>query len=132
MASLVQSDAMTQCIKRIVYDDASTKQQVKDILDKYKDQFEVIKNTKNLGQKSMVAFLKYIIENIDSSTYDYIFYLDNDALIHKDSMKICAATYRKIQREQELDTDKIILTGFHTLPSLPIVKSYDGYAEKIA
>lgn len=129
LASIAQSDMAEYCSRRIIYDDASTDALVRGILNDYKDTYEFLLHCQNLRQKSMVALLDYVRENVDPSTYDHICYLDSDATVRADWLRICNWTYEEIQRKQELPTDKFVLTGFNTV-NHPIETVYKGYARK--
>lgn len=127
--SVARSDVMQHCHRCIIYDDASTNPEVEAILKKFENRFEVLRNKKNLRQNSMVALLDFVQNTINTSTYDYICYLDNDALVKTNFVQTCMATYKKIQDEQQLASHKFILTGFNTA-NHPIESVHDGYAKK--
>lgn len=129
LASISKSDMAKYCSRCIIYDDASTDVWVREILDSYKDTYEILMHETNLQQKSMVAFLNYIQNMIDPNTYDHICYLDNDATVHKNWVSVCMNTYKKIQWERKLASDKFILTGFNTAAHR-ITKVHKGYVEK--
>ena len=47
------------CPTRIIYDDASTNPETKKILDSYDSKYQILRNSKNYKQKSMVRLLDY-------------------------------------------------------------------------
>ena len=114
-----------QCFKKIIYDDASNDKEVLKLLNNYKNKYDIIFNSKNYKQKSMVKFLD-IIEKKYNTNYDFICYLDNDAIVKKDFIKKCIETFELIKKEQKLPNNKILLTGFNT-SNHKISKTFDNY-----
>lgn len=117
---------VNDCIKKIIYDDNSNKKTLK-ILKKYDKKYEIIYNNKNFKQKSMVKFLDIIQKKYKD--YDFICYLDNDAIVKPNFIEKCINTFYLIKKEQNLNDNKIILTGFNC-PNHRILKKYNKYVRK--
>ena len=114
------------CFKKIIYDDASNDKEVLKILNNYKKKYDIIFNSKNYKQKSMVKFLDIIKKKYDNIEYDFICYLDNDAIVKKNFIKKNIEIFDQIKKEQKLSDNKILLTGFNT-NNHKILKSFDNY-----
>jgi len=126
LESLGKSD-INICYKKFIYDDKSNKTTI-DILKKYEKDYEVIYNSKNYKQKSMVKFLNLIqSKNID---FEYICYVDNDVEVKSNFIKTCYNIFKLIKSEQKLPNDKILLTGFNSNRTHKTIKSFDKYIEK--
>lgn len=128
--SILKSD-YKMCKKCIIYDDGSSDNETKKILEKYEKDFIVIKN-KNKGIKhSFIDALRFIKNNTNC---DYICTIDNDCLVNKDFIKKLYNTYKKIKLENKLKY--ILLTGFNCTHNgknsciHKIVNMKNGYAEK--
>lgn len=117
---------VNNCIKKIIYDDNSNKETLK-ILKNYEKKYEIIYNNKNLKQKSMVKFLDII--NKKYKDYDFICYLDNDAIVKHDFIEKCVNTFNLIKKKENLCDNKIILTGFNCT-NHGITKKYNKYVKK--
>ena len=128
LRSLDNSD-VEMCPTRIIYDDASTNPETKKILDSYDSKYQILRNSKNYKQKSMVRLLDYV-EKSDLD-YQYVCYLDNDALVKPNFIEKCMETYQFILKEQNLDVSKVILTGFNTKQNgHDVLKDYGRYKLK--
>ena len=121
LQSLNKSD-IDLSYKKIIYDDASTDKKTISILNKCKNRYNIIFNNKNYKQQSMIKALE-LIENED---FDYLCYLDNDAIVNKNFIKKCIYTYKKIKKEQQLNNSQIILSGFDT-KNHKIINKYNDY-----
>lgn len=126
LKSLEKSD-IDICFKKFIYDDNSDNK-TKNILKKYENKYEVIYNNVNYKQKSMVKFLDIILnKNLE---YDYICYVDNDVKVKSNFIETCYKTYELIKREQKLDNNKILLTGFNSNRTHKTINTYNKYIEK--
>ena len=83
---LDKSDLDDYCSEKYIYDDASDNIETLNILNNYKNKYNILYNTKNYKQKSFVKFMEYI-ETINTEKIDFICYLDNDALVTNDFLK---------------------------------------------
>ena len=119
--------------KKIIYDDNSTNKKTLDILEKNKDNFEIIYNKTNYKQKSFVNFMDIILNRLDTNIkykdINYICYLDNDAIVKNNIIEKCYDIFNLIRTENNMNSNKIILTGFDTKKH-SIIKSYKYYKEK--
>jgi len=122
---LDNSDINRYCNDKYIYDDASNNEDTQKILDNYKDTYNVLFNIVNHKQKSFVKFMEYV-ENIDTNRFNFICYLDNDALVTTNFINTCKETFRLIKKEQGKKNNEIILTGFNT-SNHPTIKSYGVY-----
>ena len=103
--------------------------ETKKILDSYDSKYLILRNSKNYKQKSMVRLLEYV-EKSDLD-YEYVCYLDNDALVKPNFIKKCIDTYKLILEEQNLNVSKLILTGFNTKQhGHDVLKDYGNYKLK--
>lgn len=126
LKSLDNTD-ITKCFKKIIYDDNSNKETL-DILKKYEQKYDIIYNNTNYKQKSMVKLLDIILNR--DYDYDYICYLDNDIETNKNLIEKCINIFELIKKEQNLQNDKILLTGFNSHRNHKTIKKYENYIEK--
>ena len=126
LKSLDNTD-ITKCFKKIIYDDNSNKETL-DILKKYEQKYDIIYNNTNYKQKSMVKFLDIILNR--DYDYDYVCYLDNDVKVANNFIEKCIYTFKLIKEEQELQNNKILLTGFNSHRTHKVIKKYSEYFEK--
>lgn len=124
---LDSSDIFKRCAKRIIYDDNSNNKETLQILKKYENKYDIMYNNQNYKQYSMVRFLNIIDKNYDN--YDYVCYIDNDAISKPNLINQCLKTFNQISKEQNLEENKIILTGFNT-SNHKTLNDYNKYVEK--
>ena len=128
LQSLDESD-INLCHHKIIYDDASQDSETLKILDDYESKYKILRNKKNYKQQSMVKLLEYVEKS--GLDFEYICYLDNDALVKSDFIQKCMETYQLIKKEQQIDSNKIILTGFNTEQNNhKVLKDYGKYKLK--
>lgn len=125
---LEKSDLDDYCSEKYIYDDASDNIETLNILNNYKNKYNILYNTKNYKQKSFVKFMEYI-ETINTEKIDFICYLDNDALVTNDLLKRCIDTFELIKKERNKTNNEIIVSGFNTKKH-PIAKIYNNYVLK--
>ena len=126
LKSLQKSD-INICFKKIIYDDNSNNDTIS-ILKKYEDKYDILYNNINYGQKSMVRLLDFVLKQ--NYKYDYICYVDNDVEVKSNFIKTCYETFELIKKEQKLQNNKILLTGFNAHRTHKTINKYEKYIEK--
>lgn len=123
LESLDKSD-IDKCYQRYIYDDGSTHQRIKPILNKYKSKYTIINGKKNVGCKQSYVEALNRIPNCD-----YICTIDNDVLVKPNFIEQLYSNF--VKAEQMFKTKNILLTGFNpTNAHQNQIKIYDTFYQK--